>query len=378
MTCSLAPRFERCEMRVLLAEPWFGGSHRSWAEGFAAASTHDVSIVGLSPTLWRWRLRAGAAPLADKIREYVKASQSWPDCLLVSGLVDVASLLGHLRVPAGVLVVTYMHESQLVYPTVDGRVDADAVVRNWDSWLASDSVWFNSEYHRSSVLAALPGWASSQPEAIPSATIASVVGRFEVHPVGVARPRGVRTTPGSVPVILWPHRWEPDKAPEVFARAIDRLRASGVEFELILAGENAAESGVRQHIIESHGRSVLAAGPFPRAEYEELLHRADVVVSCAEHEFFGIAVVEAMMAGCVPVLPDALSYPEVVPEPFRDVVLYRAGTFGSTLKDVVVTLEEHRAAIEGLPEACRPLEWESVALGYDRRLRDLALGSNEC
>jgi len=365
-------------MRVLLAEPWFGGSHRSWAEGFAAASTHDVSIVGLPPTLWRWRLRAGAAPLADKIKEHVEANRSWPDCLLVSGLVDVAALLGHLRAPAGALVVTYMHESQLVYPTVDGRVDADAVLRNWDSWLASDSVWFNSAYHRSRVEAALPSWASSQPEPIPSATVDSVIDRFEVHPVGVTPPRGVRYPPGPVPVLLWPHRWEPDKAPEVFARAIDKLRSSGIEFELILAGEDTAASAVRRHIIESHGQSVLAAGPFPRVEYEELLHRADVVVSCAEHEFFGIAVVEAMMAGCVPVLPDAHSYPEVVPEPFRDAVLYQAGSFGSALQDVMVTLGERRMAIEGLAEACRPLGWESVALGYDHRLRDLALGSSGC
>jgi glycosyltransferase involved in cell wall biosynthesis len=365
-------------MRVLLAEPWFGGSHRSWAEGFAAASAIEVSIVGLPPTLWRWRLRAGAAPLADKIKAHIDQSRSWPDCLVVSGLVDVAALLGHLRPPSDLLVVTYMHESQLVYPTVDGRVDGDAVLRNWDSWLASDSVWFNSAYHRNAVVEALPAWVAAQPEPIPSAVVDSVIGRFEVHPVGVNPPGGVRGTPGRTPVILWPHRWEPDKAPDVFARAIDKLAVSGIEFELILAGEDPARSESRQSIVESHGERVLAAGPFPRAEYEELLHRADVVVSCAEHEFFGIAVVEAMMAGCIPVLPDDLSYPEVVPEPFRESVLYPPGSFGSALREVMTQLGERRTAIEGLGEACAPLEWASVAIGYDRRLRELALGSTPC
>jgi len=37
------------------------------------------------------------------------------------------------------------------------------------------------------------------------------------------------------------------------------------------------------------------------------------VLSTARHEFFGIAVVEALLAGCLPWLPDRLSYPELLP-----------------------------------------------------------------
>ena len=49
-----------------------------------------------------------------------------------------------------------------------------------------------------------------------------------------------------------------------------------------------------------------------RPAYEWALLSADVIVSTARHEFFGISVVEAMAAGALPVLPDRLSYPEIL------------------------------------------------------------------
>jgi glycosyltransferase involved in cell wall biosynthesis len=50
-----------------------------------------------------------------------------------------------------------------------------------------------------------------------------------------------------------------------------------------------------------------------RAEYAHWLWQCDVVVSTARHEFFGLAVAEALACGCLPVLPEALAYPELIP-----------------------------------------------------------------
>ena len=49
-----------------------------------------------------------------------------------------------------------------------------------------------------------------------------------------------------------------------------------------------------------------------RSEYVAALAEADVFVSTANHEFFGISVVEAIAAGAYPLLPERLSYPEIL------------------------------------------------------------------
>ena len=50
-----------------------------------------------------------------------------------------------------------------------------------------------------------------------------------------------------------------------------------------------------------------------KEEYLQWLEKADWVLSTATHEFFGIAVVEALFAGCLPWLPERLSYRELLP-----------------------------------------------------------------
>ena len=47
-----------------------------------------------------------------------------------------------------------------------------------------------------------------------------------------------------------------------------------------------------------------------------------MVVSTAVQENFGIAVMEAIHAGCMPLLPRRLVYPELIPPELRDRCLY--------------------------------------------------------
>jgi hypothetical protein len=114
-------------------------------------------------------------------------------------------------------------------------------------------------------------------------------------------------------LVLWNQRWDHDKNPSAVFDALGRLADEGVAFSVAVVGENERVDPREFSVArERLGDRVVQFGFVDREEYVDLLGRADVVVSAAHHEFFGIAVVEAMAAGCVPVLPDDQSYPGLV------------------------------------------------------------------
>lgn len=384
-------------LRVLLIEAWAHGSHRRWAEGYRRASRHRVDLLTRPAGSWRWLLRAGAAGVADQVASHVDRSGP-PDVVLVSGTVDVAQVLGIARrsLPAEVPVVVYQHESQIVYPA--HRPDTgEAAVRDLASWTAADLVLFNSEHHRAAVVAALPDFVGRWPAGTPSPDLDRLVERFEVLPVGVdldpwaaaarqtrsERERG-ESGPGGgrPPVVLWPHRWERDKDPEAFGRAVAKLARSGMRFHLVLAGEDPPGGNryaeAARSAVAAAGDRVLALGPFDEARYRQLLAEADIVVSCAHHEFFGVAVVEAIAAGCRPVLPNGLAYPEVVPPAWHDRALYPPGRFGTALAaaiDEVASRADPDRSTDDLARAMDRFDWSEVAPRYDDRLQRLASGA---
>lgn len=391
--------------RVVLCEPWWRGSHRAWAEGWSIHSRHDVSVVAVEPGSWRWRLRAGAAPLADAVARHVERAGP-PETLVVSGLVDVAQLLGLLRgrLPAAVPVVVMQHESQLIHPTPDGSRDDEAALRNWLSWRAADAVWWNSVFHRDEVLAALPGWLRSIPDhdrggdaerltadlhrrstvvhlgvqapdtAVPTETALPTDTPLATDtPLPVATPPAVASGP---PVVLWPHRWEWDKDPDAFAAALRRLVADGVEFRVVLAGEEPTLGvSTRAAVAAELGDRVAAVGPLDADTYRRWLTQSDLVVSCARHEFFGVGVAEAMAHGAWPVVPDALAYPEVVPD-LATGGRYRPGHFGTALRRALEhppTLQQRQALAAAVSQRFAwPRAAETLDAEIDRVVGDLA------
>ena len=366
-------------MDVLLVEPWFGGSHRQWAEGLAAHSRHDVTLLTMPDQAWKWRMRGAALTLARQVDHS-------PDIVLASSLLDLASFLGHTRhLLADTPVALYMHENQLTYPVPEGtKRDTSLALINWNSMAAADRVAFNSEYHQRVWFDAIRPLLSSFPGPSHSHLVDGVVRRSCVLPVGVdlawtagsRRPRAAATHSDALDaspehLIVWNQRWEHDKNPDAVARILIEVADARPATRFALCGENPhgatpqAFSELARHL----GDRLEAFGHLRRIDYERLLTRATIVVSAADHEFFGVAVVEAMAAGAVPVLPKRLAYPELVDDRLpmwtrRDEAV---GLVLAVLDDPALWRERSAAAAQ----LGRRFSWLSVAPDYDDLLERL-------
>jgi glycosyltransferase involved in cell wall biosynthesis len=94
-------------------------------------------------------------------------------------------------------------------------------------------------------------------------------------------------------------------------------------------------------------------------------------VSTADHEFFGVGVLEAMAAGTFAILPHRLSYPELIAGPevsaeARERCLY--SSYEQMVETIVWALENRQAAILlGKELACNAqrFDWGEVAPASD-------------
>jgi glycosyltransferase involved in cell wall biosynthesis len=148
---------------------------------------------------------------------------------------------------------------------------------------------------------------------------------------------------------VWAARWEHDKDPDTLFDALQLLREKGSSFEISVLGErfrrsppvfDEAEKRLAPHI-RSWGYLE------DRNDYEEILRQADVFVSTAQHEFFGLAAVEAMAAGALPLLPARLSYPELLEietDPAAGRFLYEGGA--EVLSSALAKLCDQKASGE--------------------------------
>ncbi len=270
-----------------------------------------------------------------------------------------------------------MHENQLTYPTVGRtRVEMDYALVNWFAALAADAIAFNSDYHFRAFFEALPVMLGTAPDRRHLHLIPAVEQRSSVLPVGVdlARLDGISRRRSSPPLVLWNHRWDPDKRLDVFLGVLGELAAAGPDFRVALAGEQfVAQPEEHAAAIEALGERVVHVGHLPPASYDRLLGEADIVVSTAEQEFFGVSITEAVYAGAFPVLPDLLVYPERIPAEFHQLCLYR-GRRGLTerLRWAVEHPVEAAEVAADLRPAMGAADWSVMAPRYDDWLETIA------
>ena len=359
-------------MRVFILNAYHAGSHAAWSSGYATSSAHEIHVVSMEGRFWKWRMHGGSVTMAEQARTLAEEVGK-PDVFLATDMVDLPTFLGFTRDWASdVPSVLYMHENQLTYP-VSPRSAPDLTFgfMNWKSMLVSDAVVYNSAFHRGEVEASLPAVLKDFPDYRHSDQLPSVLKKSSILPVGIdlARlaNRGTRSTP---PLVLWNQRWEHDKNPEEMIAALSSVIERGVDIRIALCGENFRNEpeeflGAR----ELWGDHLIHFGWAEAEEYVDLVASADIVLSTAEHEFFGIAVLEALSSGAAGVLPRRLSYPEI---------LY-PGTAGDHLYDTFEEMVEMIIGFANKPHAPSPeqeahyqqFDWSTVAPRYDSLLEEI-------
>lgn len=359
-------------MRLALIEPYYGGSHQAWADGYASSSGHNVTLITHPARFWKWRMHGSFLTLADALVDEV-ATHGPPDVILASSMMDVAAFAGAVRhVVPGVPIAVYFHESQFTYPLSPAdRPDATYQMKNWSSAATADLVIFNSEFHRSLFRDEAKRFLNSFPEYKHVDKVDDVIGRAVILPVGIdltGLDRSARRD--RPPLILWNQRWEHDKGPDELKLIVSGLLSSGRDFRMAMCGEVfLSVPPVYEEITDMLGDRLVHSGWAERDRYVELLSEASVVLSTACQEFFGIGITEAVAAGAHPVFPDRLVYPERIANFAADPLesLYR-----SPIQAVELIINAlHHEPNPSVSQAARKFSWNTIAPLYDRRLERL-------
>ena len=361
-------------MKFLFLEPFYGGSHRDFADGWVEHSRHQIDLVTLPARFWKWRMRGGALYFARKVQ-----NPSEYDGLVVSNLMSLSDLKGLWGRDCPNSLV-YFHENQLSYPLPSGEtMDYQFGFTDITTGLAADRLLFNSKTHMNVFFDSLPGFIGMMPEYRPNWVTEQIRAKAAVLYPGcnfAAGPADLKPWDLSKPLlIIWNHRWEFDKSPESFFAALDSVQSLGLEFRISLLGENfQMVPKPFLHARERFGHRIVQYGYEPAKEkYVDWLRNGAIVVSTAIQENFGISVVEAIRHGCYPLLPKDLSYPELLPEGHHDGCLYGSQEeLVEKLRAILVDKLTYVNKREELASHMERYSWELVIDAFDEELNQLA------
>lgn len=364
-------------MRLLFLEPFFGGSHQDFAQGLVSHSRHTIDLVTLPARFWKWRMRGAAL-------YFVKMIPSLEDYngLITTDLMslsDFKALCGRFCPPS----MVYFHENQLTYPLAPGEnMDFQFGFTDITTALVADRISFNSQTHYDAFFSALPGFLNMMPEYRPKWVVDEIRNKADVlhpgchFPAEEVLPEFPFPKPDLPPLIIWNHRWEFDKNPEVFFNALDKVLHRGLDFRLALLGENfqVLPKAFVAALERFRGRIVCYGYEPSREKYRNWLIQGTIVISTATQENFGISVVEAIRYGCIPILPDRLSYPEIIPKEFHGDVLYKTeADLVEKLCFFILNYSKFEEKQHRLSEVMGRFAWGNRIGQYDAILENLAL-----
>jgi glycosyltransferase involved in cell wall biosynthesis len=305
------------KLNVLYFEPlYISGSHEQIARGYIGHSRHNVSFIG-RPVLTNWmdNVLYGSKVLAS----CVNPSTTDLDGIIATEMSSYghASTMCQLLWSQKLFLVLLYLEHEFAWPQSSDAKTVLAVLPmlTLASTAVANKAIFQSKYSFQSFI-------DGAKKIVTPAEVDKIEAKSQIVTAGVdfaALEKHRVEKNNEIPTILFNHRSDYDKNWPQFLDAVSVLHSEGMKFDLILTGspdEKGLEKlndqivGLQDHI--KHVGYVES-----REEYAKLLWESDIVCSTAIQECFGISVVEAMSCDCFPILPNRLTYPELIPSEYH-------------------------------------------------------------
>ena len=366
-------------MKYLFIESFSIGSHALFAKGLADHSAHDIDLIEMPGENFRWRMLGAALYMADNIPN-IEAY----DGVIVTDLFNLADFKALVGVKCPPIMV-YFHENQLTYPQPIGDKSVFMLgMINITTALAADLVLFNSKMQQDAFLKAVPDFLNRGRDFTPKGIAEKIRQKSTVLYPGITLTASSDADvhkQNEPPLIIWNHRWGFDKNHQLFFNVLEKLQEQGIDFSLALMGENFGK--IPEEFIQAQKtfkNKIVAFGYVQsRKEYINWLKRGTIVISTAIQENFGMSVIEAIILGCIPLLPDRLAYPEILPEEFHDRFLYKnKRDLTEKLTQILSDVKHYKEISKKLSRKMESFLWENVAGDYDKVLDHLAMLNRDC
>ncbi len=376
-------------MRICLIEAYDTGSHRYFYQGLKSTLEEEynytVDVMTLPGRHWRSRLQKSHMTLARETSFFYEKEASHPDAFIVTSLTDGAAFRG-LLAPSlrSVPIIHYMHENQMSYPINPSNLSHKnqelfqqhiLPAYHLNQAMAADKLVFNSHFHLEDFFCHLDSFLKEHSEKSLREKCLLMKEEALVIPIGLPWPKDPLTPFHDRPKrLLWNHRWEYDKGPQEFSTLIERVLKQHPQWQVSLIGEIRVEvPEAFTSLQKNFPENVVQFGRLEkRQDYLNHLQLCRVLPVTSHHDFLGLAVLEAMLYGVIPILPKRLIYPELIPQELHDTLLY---------KDEGVEFYEkvHRVMDDGLSkeqenllrESLALYKWNKIALQWQKLLEEV-------
>jgi glycosyltransferase involved in cell wall biosynthesis len=171
------------------------------------------------------------------------------------------------------------------------------------------------------------------------------------------------------PLILWNHRWEYDKNPELFFKSLEYVKNHGYNFDLVVLGENFSNSPeIFINAKDIFKENILHWGYAKNFDsYAKWLWKANILPVTSNQDFFGVSVMEAIYCETYPLLPNRLSFPELIPKKFHcDHFYQNDDDLIEKLINLIKTYKSRNS--NALKKVALKFDWNYLAPVYDAKM----------